>query len=123
MEGTNRRLKTPRAQNYLNMCIDCHYRYNLILGKRAIGMTISRRQCRAARGLLNWSQQEISIRALVARKTIADFEAGQVTPQPRTLRDIVAAFESAGVEFLAPQENVAGPGVRLKWNAAEDASP
>jgi transcriptional regulator with XRE-family HTH domain len=74
-------------------------------------------QCRAARGLLGWSQQLLASRAQVARKTVADFEMRQVTPFERTLRDIVRAFDAAGVELIAEQEGVCGPGVRLKWKA------
>ncbi len=83
-------------------------------------MTISPEQCRAARALLDWSQQDLAGRAKVARKTIADFELGQVKPYPRTLRDVVGAFESAGVAFLPQEENVAGRGVRLKLQALTD---
>ncbi len=74
-------------------------------------------QCRAARALLDWSQQDLARRAKVARKTVADFELRQVTPYARTLRDVVEAFESAGISFLAAEENVAGPGVRLRLSA------
>ncbi|MGA7329979.1 MAG: helix-turn-helix transcriptional regulator [Rhodomicrobium sp.] len=78
-------------------------------------MTISPELCRAARGLLGWSQQELATRAQVARKTIADFELSQVTPHPRTLRDVIAALEAAGVEFIAPEVNITRGGVRFKW--------
>jgi transcriptional regulator with XRE-family HTH domain len=81
-------------------------------------MYISPELCRAARGLLGWSQQELASHAQVARKTIADYELGQVNPHPRTLRDIVAAVEAAGVEFMPPEQNICGGGVRLKWTDA-----
>lgn len=81
-------------------------------------MSISPELCRAARGLLGWSQQELANRAQVARKTIADYELGQVNPHPRTLRDVIAALEAAGVEFTAPEENISRGGVRIKWNGA-----
>jgi transcriptional regulator with XRE-family HTH domain len=81
-------------------------------------MGISPELCRAARGLLGWSQQELATRAHVARKTIADFELSQVNPQARTLRDVVAALEAAGVEFLPTMENISRGGVRIKWNGA-----
>ncbi len=79
-------------------------------------MCISPRLCRAARGLLGWSQQELATRAQVARKTIADFELSQVNPHPRTLRDVIAALEAAGVEFLPAEENISRGGVRIKWD-------
>ena len=37
-------------------------------------MTISAAQCRAARALLNWTQDQLAQNAQVARATIADFE-------------------------------------------------
>jgi transcriptional regulator with XRE-family HTH domain len=85
-------------------------------------MSISPDLCRAARGLLGWSQQELATRAQVSRKTIADFELSQVQPHPRTLRDVVAALEAAGVELLSAEENVSRGGVRKKWNGGGTAS-
>ena len=49
-------------------------------------------------------------RAKVAKATLADFEAGKRTPYARTLADVLAALESAGVEFI----NGDAPGVRLR---------
>jgi transcriptional regulator with XRE-family HTH domain len=84
-------------------------------------MTFSREQCRAARALLGWTQEQLeeataSAGAKVAKKTIADFEAGNRTPYERTLADIRRALESAGILFLA--ENGEGPGVRLRKDSA-----
>ncbi|MDI3307687.1 MAG: helix-turn-helix transcriptional regulator [Acetobacteraceae bacterium] len=69
-------------------------------------------QCRAARALLNWSQDQLEAAAKVARKTIADFEREARQPYDRTLAAIRAALEAAGVEFI--EENGGGPGVRLR---------
>lgn len=69
-------------------------------------------QCRAARGLLNWSQEDLAKASEVSRKTIAEFEREARTPQPRTLRDLRGALEQGGVEFINP--NGGGAGVRLK---------
>jgi transcriptional regulator with XRE-family HTH domain len=76
--------------------------------------SISPAQCRAARGLLDWSQQDLASRAKVARRTVNDFEKGLIKPYPRTLRDILEAFDSAGVIFLCTGGDHEGPGVRLK---------
>jgi transcriptional regulator with XRE-family HTH domain len=84
-------------------------------------IAISPEQCRAARGLVGWSQQDLATRAQVARKTIADFELGQVTPYARTMRDVVAAFAVAGVEFLSSEENGPGQGVRFTWGVFDAA--
>jgi transcriptional regulator with XRE-family HTH domain len=75
-------------------------------------MSIDPAQCRAARGLLGWSQSDLSEASKTATKTVADFERGARVPYARTLEDIRKALETAGVEFIA--ENGGGPGVRLR---------
>ena len=75
-------------------------------------MSITPAQCRGARGLLGWSQSNLSKASKTATKTIADFERGARDPYPRTLEDIQSALEIAGVEFIA--KNGGGPGVRLR---------
>jgi transcriptional regulator with XRE-family HTH domain len=67
-------------------------------------------QCRAARGLVGWSQDQLASAARVAKATIANFELGKRTPYDRTLDDLVAALEAAGVEFTNGDQ----PGVRWK---------
>lgn len=75
-------------------------------------MELTPAQCRAARALLNWSQDQLEASAKVARKTIADFEREARQPYDRTLTALRAALEAAGVEFIA--ENGGGAGVRLR---------
>jgi transcriptional regulator with XRE-family HTH domain len=72
--------------------------------------TLSTDLCRAARGLLHWTQTDLKIASGVATKTIADYERGARTPYDRTLRDLREAFEAAGIEFT----NGDAPGLRLK---------
>lgn len=74
-------------------------------------MIITAEQCRAARALLGWSQDELVIASKVTKSTIANFENGKRQPFDRTLVDIRAALEKAGVIFI-PQ-NGEGAGVRL----------
>ncbi|MGA7974405.1 MAG: helix-turn-helix domain-containing protein [Pseudolabrys sp.] len=62
--------------------------------------SISKEQCRAARGWLGISQEELSVAAGVNQKTIARFETGAVVPYDRTLRDLQACLEAKGIEFL-----------------------
>ncbi|TPN57464.1 helix-turn-helix transcriptional regulator [Mesorhizobium sp. B1-1-7] len=69
-------------------------------------------QCRAARGLLNWSQQDTADAAKIGNATIRNFEAGRSSPQNATLDVLQRAFETAGVEFIP--ENGGGAGVRLR---------
>lgn len=70
-------------------------------------------QCRAARALLRWSQNELAERAKVGKQTLADFEREAREPYDRTLADIVAVIEEAGVEFIGTREG-GGIGVRFK---------
>ena len=69
-------------------------------------------QCRAARGLLGWNQQELARRARVGIVTVHQLETGVSHPRRATLDVIQRAFKSAGVEFI--DENGGGPGVRLR---------
>lgn len=68
-------------------------------------------QSRAARGLLEWSQQALASQANLSLSTIRDFEKGRRVPTVNNLAAIRRALEHAGVEFIA--ENGGGAGVRL----------
>jgi DNA-binding XRE family transcriptional regulator len=65
----------------------------------------------AARTWLGISQTELALAANVAKRTIVHFEAGGRVPQERTLRDLRAALEAMGVEFL--MEDGIGVGIRV----------
>ncbi len=78
-------------------------------------MTLAAAQCRAARALLAWSQEDLVRHSNITKKTIADFERGATTPRRQTLAQILAAFEKAGVEFLDGNR----PGVRFAKNHAK----
>ena len=69
-------------------------------------------QCRAARGLLGWNQQDLAAKAGVSQLTVHQLEAGSTRPRRATLDVVRRAFESAGVDFI--DENGGGPGVRLR---------
>lgn len=56
-------------------------------------------QIRAARSLLNWSQQDLAAQAGVAISTVADFERGHRSPVPNNALAIQHALENAGVLF------------------------
>lgn len=77
-----------------------------------IKLPLSAEQCRAARAILGWSQDQLSQASKVAKATIANFEAGKREPYERTLADLVSAFEAAGVQLIP--ENGGGRGVRLR---------
>jgi transcriptional regulator with XRE-family HTH domain len=69
-------------------------------------------QCRAARALISWSQQDLAREARIGIVTVHQLEAGVSQPRRATLDVIRRALESAGVEFI--DENGGGPGVRLR---------
>ncbi len=71
-------------------------------------MEISSAQCRAARGLLDWTQAELARKVGVALRTVQDFENGRRTPLAIVRSSIRQAFEQAGIEFLD------GDGLRLR---------
>lgn len=75
-------------------------------------------QCRAARALLDWSQQQLAEAAKVGNATIRNFEGGKSSPQNATLTVLRSALEAAGVELIA--ENGGGPGVRLAKASPKD---
>ncbi|ESY92253.1 DNA-binding protein [Mesorhizobium sp. LNHC229A00] len=75
-------------------------------------MIVSPAQCRAGRALIGWSQDQLASASKVAKATIANFEAAKRTPYDRTLADIQAALEAAGIIFII--ENGEGAGVRLR---------
>ncbi len=56
-------------------------------------------QCRAARGLLNWSQPDLANRCDVHVQTISKFELENGSPTKKTLTLIKQTFENFGVLF------------------------
>ena len=71
---------------------------------------ISAEQCRAARGLLDWTQAELAGRVSISAVSIRAFErGGEMRESNRRLLRLT--FEAAGVQFIA--ENGGGAGVRL----------
>ena len=73
---------------------------------------ITASQCRAARGLLDWTQQELADAARIGVATVRQFEGGGAETRQATLAVLKWALESEGVEFI--DENGGGPGVRLR---------
>jgi transcriptional regulator with XRE-family HTH domain len=73
---------------------------------------ISPAQCRAARGLLGWSQQQLADNADVGVMTVHQLEKPGSQPRRATLAVVRGALEKGGVEFI--DENGGGAGVRLR---------
>src|SRR6202043_1968283 len=83
-----------------------------LIGYVAIWAVISPAQCRAARGLIDWTQQQLADAAGVGIVTVRQFESGAAEPRRSTLEVIARALNAAGVEFI--DQNGGGPGVRLR---------
>src|SRR5687767_13838785 len=69
-------------------------------------------QCRAARGLIDWTQEELAERAGVSRSTVRDFEKGRHDLHRASAAVIRTALEAAGVVLITSGDGL-GPGVRL----------
>jgi DNA-binding XRE family transcriptional regulator len=68
-------------------------------------------QCRAARGLLNWTQDHLATFAGVSRSTIKDFECHRHALHRSSERLVVATFENHGVRFFSDENE--GVGLRM----------
>lgn len=68
-------------------------------------------QCRAARGLLKWTQDDLAREARVSVVTVRNFENEKSAPQRATLDVMCRVLETAGIEFTP--ENGGGAGVRF----------
>ena len=73
-------------------------------------------QLRAARGLVNLTQQGLAAASGVALSTIRRMERGEgpIRGTAANVWKVQAALERADVVFIDPEEGVGGPGVRLK---------
>lgn len=57
-------------------------------------------QCRGARGLLGWTQQDLADSCGLSKTAINNFEKGHSDIKAESLNAIFMAFESADIEFL-----------------------
>ncbi len=71
-------------------------------------MAITTAQIRGARGILNWSQSDLSERTGISATSIGAIENGSTTPRASTITTIQKAFEDGGIEFIGLE------GMRLK---------
>lgn len=56
-------------------------------------------QSRAARGWLDWSQDDLAKAANVSASTVRDFEKGRRVPIANNLEALVRAFKAQGLDF------------------------
>ena len=78
----------------------------------AIMPAITPSLCRAARGMLGWTQDELASKARVGLNTLRNFEAGRSAPMTNNLAAIQTAIEEAGIELIP--ENGGGAGLRMR---------
>jgi len=71
---------------------------------------ITHQQCKAARDLLEWAQDDLSKKSKITKSTIADFERGARNLRMQTLETIVDTFEKSGIRF---ENNETEFGVKL----------
>ena len=67
-------------------------------------MPLTPQQCRAARGLLGWTQEELAARAGVSRSTVRGFENGRHELHRGSAAVIRIALEAAGAVLIDPDE-------------------
>lgn len=63
-------------------------------------MALTPEQSRAARGWLDWSQEDLAKKANVSLSTVRDFEKGRRTPIANNLEAIERALIGAGIHFV-----------------------
>jgi transcriptional regulator with XRE-family HTH domain len=63
---------------------------------------VSGDQVAIARGLVQWSQLELALRAGVNPRTVARFEAGELRASARVISALRNALETGGVRFASP---------------------
>jgi transcriptional regulator with XRE-family HTH domain len=72
-------------------------------------------QSRAARGLIEWSQEQLAQASHLGLSTIRDFEKGRRVPTHNNLAAIRRALEEAGVTFLTVGDITSG-GAGVRFN-------
>ena len=60
---------------------------------------ITYQQCKAARDLLSWKQEDLSKKAGINKATLANFERGVRNLKVDSLEKIIDAFEKVGIRF------------------------
>lgn len=70
-------------------------------------------QCRAARGLIGWTQQELADASGLSKTAINNFEKGHSDMKAESLKAIRSAFEARDIEFIGTA------GVRIREDRAE----
>lgn len=73
---------------------------------------ITGRQLRAARAWLGWSQQDLSDRSKISKRSIARFEGLETVAYDDTLDALQRTLEDAGILFLFEGQRAVGVRIR-----------
>lgn len=65
-------------------------------------LPVRARQMKAARALLDWSQEDLANACGLSVATVRKLELGYISPRSKTVNCIRQALENAGLEFLDP---------------------
>lgn len=79
-------------------------------------------QIRAARALLNWSQNQLAEASGVAAQSIKNIERGVTDPRLTTATALRRTLEAAGVQFVDNGDTASGAGVALRLPARQAAT-
>ncbi len=71
-------------------------------------------QIRAARALLNWSQQRLGDESSLSQTPIASMEKNVANSRESTVRLVVITLEDAGIEFIWEDDGTVGVKLRPK---------
>ncbi|MEZ2129932.1 MULTISPECIES: helix-turn-helix domain-containing protein [unclassified Sinorhizobium] len=71
-----------------------------IMGQGNKVMILTPALCRAARGLLDWTQSDLADKAAISRSTIRDYEGRHRDIHRATEAQLRLAFENGGVAFV-----------------------
>jgi transcriptional regulator with XRE-family HTH domain len=85
------------------------YGQNETMGQGSPSPILTPSLCRAARGMLDWTQNELAERSSVSRSTIRDYEGARHELHRATAAQLIQALEAGGVIFL----EIEGLGVAL----------
>lgn len=78
--------------------------------------------CRAARGLLDWTQQQLADHSEVSRSTIRDYEGNRHDIHSTTAQQLRAALENGGAIFLKTEDYGLGLCLKQALRAGEGVS-
>ena len=71
-----------------------------------MNIIINYKQCKAARMLLDWNQEELCKKAGITKSTIGDFERGARNLRIETMQKVVGVFENEGIRFEGEKERI-----------------